>query len=53
MKRFHIFTRSLLVVIMVLAMSAVISAAPKYEADVTQPTVNGTLKGFEKHRWGL
>lgn len=48
MKRFHIFTRSLLVVIMVLAMSAVISAAPKYEADVTQPTVNGTLKGFEK-----
>ena len=49
MKR-SMFMRLFLAVIFVLAVSSVIFAAeaPKYEANITQPTISGTLKGFEK-----
>ena len=49
MKR-SMFMRLFLAVIFALAVSSVIFAAeaPKYEANITQPTISGTLKGFEK-----
>lgn len=48
MKR-SIIMRLFMASLVVLAMSSVIFAdAPKYEASITQPTLNGTLKGFEK-----
>ncbi|MBQ6001311.1 MAG: carboxylesterase family protein [Synergistaceae bacterium] len=49
MKRNNLM-RLFLAVIFILAVSSVIFAeeAPKYEANITQPTLNGTLKGFEK-----
>ena len=47
--RRNIFTRLFLAVMFVFVLtSAVFADAPKYEANVTQPTINGTLKGFEK-----
>ena len=49
MKR-SVIMRLFMAAVIVLAVSSAVLAeeAPKYEASITQPTLRGTLKGFEK-----